>query len=158
MIGSSYQSSLTPPPPPPPPINQKLLTIRSSYQLIASLVDQQTCCGREFLSELTVILIESLIDQQTFPIGVHPFLDRATHVLRSRAALIRAHWLPDWSEYPCDQELVSKLFDSPIDQQTCCSQELLPELIKCFSNKNRGYRHPNWQSSFLPLGALIGAH
>lgn len=85
-------------------------------------------------------------------------LDRATHVLRSRAALIRAHWLPDWSEYPCDQELVSKLFDSPIDQQTCCSQEFLPELIKCFSNKNRGYRHPNWQSSFLPLGALIGAH
>ena len=51
------------------------------------------------------------------------FPDHPTNFLLL-GALIRAYSLPDWSESPCDQELVLELSDSRIDQQFSSDREL----------------------------------
>ena len=51
------------------------------------------------------------------------FPDHLTNFLLL-GALIRAYSLPDWSESPCDQELVLELSDSRIDQQFSSDREL----------------------------------
>ena len=43
---------------------------------------------------------------------------------------------PNQSKTSCDQELLSELIDSLIDQQTCYDRELLSELIVTPINKS----------------------
>ena len=134
-IRSSYQCSLT------PWSTNKHVVIGSSFQSslspwstsIESLIDQQTIWNRELLSEL--ILRESSYHSSLTPWSIKNFLqsgalirtrwlpDHPTNLLLLEA-FIRAYSLPDWSESPCDQELVSEPSDSRIDQQPSCDREL----------------------------------
>ena len=88
-------------------------------------------CDQELLSELIVTpinkSIESLIDRQNF---LHFFwtpwsTDKLLTIRSSYQSLLT----PNQSKTSCDQELLSELIDSLIDQQTCYDRELLSELI-----------------------------
>ena len=96
-------------------LTNKRHEIGSSYQ--------GSFCDRKLLSELT----DSLIDQNCLRSGAlmraRWLPDHPTNLLLL-GALIRTYCLPDWSEFPCDQELVSELSDSRIDQQPSCDREL----------------------------------
>ena len=135
------------------PIDQKRLAIRSSYQRLLTLwsTNKLVVTGSSYQSSLT-------------PRSIKTFF-------RS-GALIRAHWPPDQSKPSSDQELLSELIDSLInqqtswdqkllselidsliDQQTCCDQELLSELIVTPIDKH-------WISSDWPkkLSAIGGSY
>ena len=75
---------------------------------------------------------------------------------------------PNQSKTSCDQELLSELIDSLIDQQTCYDRELLSELIVTPINKSieslidrQNFLHffklPDRQTNFSRSGALIRA-
>ena len=171
MIGSSYQSSLSP---------------RSTN--IESLIDQQTLYSRELLSGLTQSLrgqhtfcdrkllselVDSPIDQKLLAIRssyqslLTLLIDQKT--LLWSGALIRAHCHPDsqihWiSNWPA--KLFALFLDSLIDRQTSRDQELLSELNDSQSIKNvlrsgaliRAHWLPDRPTNMLWSGALIRAH
>ena len=152
MIGSSYQSSLSP---------------RSTN--IESLIDQQSTAltrahsvpertthvlrSEAFQSSLTPRSIKSFLRSRAL-MRAHWLPDRQTNFSRS-GALLRAYWPPNQSKNSCDQELLSVLIDSLIDQQTCCDRELLSELIVTPIDKHWIF---DWPTNYLKSGALIKAH
>ena len=62
---------------------------------------------------------------------------------------------PNQSKTSCDQELLSELIDSLIDQQTCYDRELLSKLIVTPIDK---HWISDWPTNFLQSRALTRAH
>ena len=159
MIGSSYQSSLSPRS--TNPLNL-WLTGKTFCTSLDSLIDRQTSRDQELLSELNDSHSIKNVLQSRALIRAHWLPDRPTNMLWS-GALIRAHChpLPELTQSLrgqhtfCDRKLLSELIDSPIgqkllairssyqslstpliDQKTCCDRELLSELIVTPINKS----------------------
>ena len=135
-------------------------------------MEQHTFCYRKLLLEH----IDSPIDQKRLAIRSSYqrllTLWSTNKLVVTGSSYIRAHWPPDQSKPSSDQELLSELIDSLInqqtswdqkllselidsliDQQTCCDQELLSELIVTPIDKH-------WISSDWPkkLSAIGGSY
>ena len=146
MIGSSYQSSLSPRSTTwisdwstnflqsraltrAHSVPERTTTSFSDRKLLLELIDspndQQTCYDRELLSEL----IDSPIDQQTCydrellselidtPIDKGSLTPWLSKNFLRSGALTRAHWLPWSTKNNCfDRELLSELIVTPINK------------------------------------------
>ena len=137
-------------------VSDKALSPRSTN--IESLIDQQTFCNQELLSELIQSLIKQCMycDRKLLSELIDSLIDQQTC---------------------CYWGLLSELINSPIDQnllaitssyQSSVTQEFINNLLAIGSfyqsslaiwgGYRRSYWHPNWQSSFLRLGDPLRAH